>query len=77
MTDSSAIEIHRITAMGALELKHELDVDGLVNGQDYTWLFCPVKYNYAWSTNPIEQSKAVFTFSDASMASFYRLKWTK
>jgi len=69
--------IENITAADAIALKHELDQSGLVNSQDYTWRYRPVKYNNDWSAYPIEQSQVVFEFDSPAVASFYRVKWAK
>jgi len=60
----------------ALALKHQLDVDGLVVNQDYTWRYQkPVYDEFAWTDS--EVSSVTFTFKQASMATFYQLKWAK
>lgn len=73
----SDVTIENITAAEAIALKHDLDQSGLVNTQDYTWLYRPVKYNHDWSTHPMERSLVIFSFRDPALASFYKLKWTK
>jgi len=75
MTDK--IVISKLTAYDALKYKLELTDSGLVNNQDYTWRYHPVKYNNDWSTVPIEQSQVVFEFNSPALASFYRVKWAK
>lgn len=71
------LTIENITAAEALALKHELGQSGLVNVQDYTWRYQPVKYNNDWSTHPIEKSRVVFEFNSPALASFFRVKWAK
>lgn len=73
----NAITISKITAADALTFKAELDRSGLVIGTDYTWRFQPVKYNNDFSRYAIEESQVRFEFTDAAVASFYRIKWTK
>lgn len=69
--------IENITAAEAIALKYDLEHAGLVNNQDYTWRYQPVKYNSDWSTQPIERSQVVFEFNSPALASFYRVKWAK
>ena len=69
--------IENITAAEAMAFKYDLDQSGLLNNQDYTWRYRPVKYNNDWSTHPIEQSQVVFEFDSPALASFYRVKWAK
>ena len=60
----------------ALALKHQLDVDGLVVNQDYTWRYQkPVYDEFAWTDS--EVSSVTFTFKQASLATFYQLKWSR
>lgn len=74
---TNRIVIPKLTAYDALKYKLDLSHDGLVNDQDYTWRYQPVKYNNDWSTIPIEESQVVFEFNSAALASFYRVKWAK
>lgn len=73
----NTIVIENVIAAEALTFKYELDQSGLVNNQDYTWQYQPVKYNNDWSTVPVEKSQVVFEFSSPALASFYRVKWAK
>lgn len=60
----------------ALALKHQLDVDGLVVNQDYTWRYQkPVYDEFAWTES--EYSSVTFTFKNPSLATFYQLKWAR
>ena len=74
---SGSIVITKISAYEALTYKQQLSADGLVNDQDYTWRYQPVKYNYEWSTMPLVESHVVFEFGNPALASFYRVKWAK
>ena len=73
----NTITVTKISAADALALKAELDSAGLVCDADYTWRFQPVKYNNDFSMYAIEESQVRFEFTDAAVASFYRIKWTK
>jgi hypothetical protein len=60
----------------ALALKRQLDADGLVVNQDYTWRYQkPVYDEFAWTDS--EVSSVTFTFKQASLATFYQLKWSR
>ena len=60
----------------ALALKHQLDVDGLIVNQDYTWRYQkPVYDEFAWTESEI--SSVTFTFQNPILASFYQLKWAR
>jgi len=71
---SDIIVLSNISAQQAVDYKKQLDIDGLVTDQDYTWSYRPVKYN-GWA--PVDQSEVEFEFTDPALASFYRLKWAK
>ena len=59
----------------ALSLKHQLDADGLVVNQDYTWRYQkPVYDEFAWTDS--EVSHVTFTFRNPALATFYKLKWS-
>jgi hypothetical protein len=61
-------------AQQALAAKHQLDLDGLVVNQDYTWRYQkPVYDEFAWADS--EVSHVTFTFRNSSLATFYQLKW--
>ena len=74
---SNKVVISKLNAYTALQYKQQLTHDGLINDQDYTWRYQPVKYNSDWSTVPIEESQVVFEFNSSALASFYRIKWAK
>lgn len=73
----NAVTITDITAAEAIAFKFDLDSAGLRLNHDYIWRYRPVKYNNDWSAEPIEQSQAVFEFTDPALASFYKLKWIR
>ena len=63
-------------AQRALALKHQLDLDGLIVNQDYEWRYQkPVYDEFAWTDS--EVSHVTFTFRNASLATFYQLKWSR
>jgi hypothetical protein len=81
---SNTVTISGVSATDAMGFKVELTHDGLVINQDYTWRYQPVKYDtwdevevVAWTANDMIQSQVTFEFCNSSLASFYRLKWTK
>jgi hypothetical protein len=60
----------------ALALKYQLDADGLVANQDYTWRYQkPVYDEFAWTDS--EVSSVTFTFRKPALATFYQLKWAR
>ncbi len=62
-------------AQQALAYKHELDIDGLIVNQDYTWRYKkPVYDNFAWTES--EVNHVIFTFNNPALATFYKLKWS-
>lgn len=71
------VTITNITAAEAMALKADLDNTGLVVNTDYTWRFQPVKYANDYTMYEVEKSQVLFEFMDPTMASFYKLKWTK
>jgi hypothetical protein len=63
-------------AQRALSYKHQLDLDGLVVNQDYTWRYQkPVYDEFAWTDS--EVSNVTFTFKNPMLATFYQLKWAR
>jgi len=73
---SDIIVLSNVSAQQALDYKKQLDVDGLVTDQDYTWTYRPVKYN-DWGMSNGKHSQVEFEFREDTLASFYRLKWAK
>ena len=62
-------------AQEAMEYKRQLDQDGLVVNQDYTWRYQkPVYDEFAWTDS--EVSNVTFTFKNPALATFYQLKWS-
>ena len=63
-------------AQRALDYKHQLDLDGLIVNQDYTWRYQKSVYDeFAWAES--EVSHVTFTFKNPSLATFYQLKWAR
>ena len=60
----------------ALAYKYQLDADGLVVNQDYTWHYQkPVYDDFAWTGS--EVSCVTFIFKNPALATFYQLKWAR
>jgi hypothetical protein len=65
-----------VAAQQALAYKHQLDLDGLIVNQDYTWRYQKPVYNdFAWTDS--EVSHVTFTFKNPALATFYQLKWAR
>ena len=60
----------------ALAYKYQLDADGLIVNQDYTWRYQKSVYDeFAWAES--EVSNVTFTFKNPMLATFYQLKWAR
>ena len=59
----------------AFLLKDQLLADGLVWRDDFTWKYNPANTNYDYENNI--PASVEFTFTDAKLATYYRLKWTE
>jgi hypothetical protein len=73
---NNVVVIHDISATQAIELKYQLVNDGLRPTIDFDWEYTPSKYS-GWSGDEQEHRLAKYTFVNDSLASFYRLKWTR
>ena len=72
--------MHKVTIFGltpdeAVKLKNQLLGDGLIMNQDFEWEYRPIKW-HTFNYNPMLDRRAVFTFDQGSLASFYQLKWS-
>ena len=70
----STVTINNISAPEAIGLKYQLETDGLVIFQDFTWHYSPLKYDQF--TGDTTSSSVRFDFASPSLASFYRVKWS-
>ena len=71
--------MHKVTIFGltpdeAVKLKNQLLGDGLIMNQDFEWEYRPITWDN-FNHNPTLDRRAVFTFDQGSLASFYQLKW--
>ena len=73
---SSIVTINNVTASDAIGFKYQLETDGLVMNRDFVWIYNPVKYD-DWFSGNKEESCVKFDFSNPTLASFYRVKWTR
>lgn len=72
MQNSITIECN---AARAIELKRQLDQDGLVVNEDFDWEWHQGRVdNFSWS-DP-EPAYVIFRFVNPSLATFYQLKWS-
>lgn len=71
----STVTIDNVSASDAIGFKHQLEADGLIMHQDFIWHYSPVKYDQPTGDSSV--SNARFDFANPSLASFYRVKWTR
>lgn len=70
------IRIEHIGPVEAIELKNQLLKDGLNINQDFEWEYRQATYdNNGFSA--VSPRQATYTFFDASLATFYQLKWSR
>lgn len=69
------VTIFNLTPDDAIKLKNQLLRDGLIMNQDFDWEYQPMKWDN-FSYYPTLDRRAVFTFDQGSLASFYQLKWS-
>ena len=66
------VTIEHASPDDAIRLSSLLQRDGLINNLDYIWKYVPG----VWSFQEINRPRAVeIYFKDASLATFYNLKW--
>ena len=67
--------INHVSPAEAIELKNQLLSAGLVMNRDFEWRWNPATYdNDGYSA--VTPALVYFKFSDAAIATFYKLKWT-
>ena len=70
------IRIEHVGPVEAIELKNQLLKDGLSINQDFVWEYRQATYDNDGFT-PVTPRQATYTFFDASIATFYQLKWLR
>jgi hypothetical protein len=70
------VRIEHIGPVEAIELKNQLLKDGLSINQDFVWEYHQARYDNDGFT-PVAPRQATFTFVQASLATFYQLKWSR
>ena len=55
--------------------KEQVDEQGLVTDQDYTWRYTPAVND--WLSSLITPATLEFEFKDAQWETYFQLKWTK
>jgi hypothetical protein len=69
------VVIEHINPIDAIERKNQLIKDGLVLDKDFFWAYSPATYdNDGYSA--VSPKAATFRFATASLATFYKLKWS-
>lgn len=66
--------LKHINATEAVERKNQLLTDGLVIDKDFVWEYAPATYDNDGYT-AVTPRQATFKFAEASLATFYKLKW--
>jgi hypothetical protein len=62
--------------MAAIELKNQLLAAGLVIDRDFVWEYHQARYDNDGFT-PVDPKQVTFSFFEPSLATFYRLKWSR
>lgn len=70
------VEILHVTAVGALELRDQLLAAGLIQDQDFEWSYHRAEYDN-FSGHAVTPKHVKFRFQDATLATYYQLKWAK
>jgi hypothetical protein len=71
-----SVRIEHIGPVEAIELKNQLLKDGLSINQDFVWEYNQARYdNDGFSA--VAPKQATYKFFDASLATFYQLKWIR
>jgi hypothetical protein len=70
------VRILHIGPVEAIELKNQLLKDGLSINQDFVWEYHQARYdNDGFSA--VSPKQATYRFFEASLATFYQLKWAR
>ena len=69
----NTIRINVPSSPQAFAYKEQLLADGLVWSQDFTWRYNPSDSNWDYDMNT--PAWVEFTFTDAKLATYYKLKW--
>lgn len=69
------VVIEHIGPMEAVGLKNQLLEVGLIINQDFIWEYRHATYDNDGFT-PVTPKQVTFNFTDAPLATFYKLKWT-
>ena len=67
------IRIEVPSAVQAMAFKDQLLLDGLVWDHDFVWKYYPQQMD--WHYNNHQLAVVEFKFRDASLATYYRMKW--
>jgi hypothetical protein len=68
------IKIEHASPDDGIRMHREVQALGLVHEKDYVWRFEPATYDNFSISNSTSR-RVVFEFVDASMASFFGIKW--
>ena len=65
-----------VGAVRALEFKDELEAAELMQDRDFSWEYRQAQYNND-GFSAVTPRQVKFSFSEANLVTFYKLKWTK
>jgi hypothetical protein len=65
-----------MSASQAIEVVHQLKVDGFRQGIDFDFAFEPEKYGADIFEGKIQDKRTIFTFYDDKLATWFELRYT-
>ena len=68
------VVIPNVNAVRALELRDQLQDSGLIQDQDFEWLYQQAEYD-TFSFIAVVPRRVTFRFRDPALATFWQLKW--
>jgi hypothetical protein len=69
------VVILNVNAVRALELRDQLQDSGLIQNQDFEWVYRQAEYDSS-SYEAVVPRHVMFRFRDPVLATFWQLKWS-
>jgi hypothetical protein len=69
------VVILNVNAVRALEMRDQLQDSGLVQNQDFEWLYQQPRYD-DFSYEAVIPRHVLFRFQNPALATFWQLKWS-